>query len=72
MKLTLKAFCLPLIVPALFLCLWEFIAVRLNNDIILPAVGQVGALLLHPFEDLISMRSLLDNVGISKIRVVTG
>lgn len=72
MKHTLKAFCLPLVVPALFLCLWEFLAVRLDNEIILPTVGQVGALLLHPLDDLISMGSLLENVGISLIRVLAG
>ena len=72
MKNTLKSFCLPLIAPALFLAAWQFIAVTLRNEIILPTVGQVGTLLLHPFDELISMGSLLANIGISLLRVLSG
>lgn len=72
MKKTCKAFVAPLLVPALFLAVWEAIALRLGNEIILPPVGQVGALLLHPLDDLISMGSLLNNIGISLVRVLSG
>lgn len=72
MKKTFKAFLLPTLVPVLFVLIWELIALRLENEIILPPVGQVGALLLHPLDDLISMGSLLNNIGISLARVLSG
>ncbi len=72
MKKTLKSFLLPVCVPVLFLIGWELIAVRLGNEIILPTVGQVGTLLAHPQDDLISMGSLLSNIGISLARVLSG
>lgn len=67
-----QAFCLPLIVPAAFLLVWEGFAVRMDNEIILPRVEQVLRLLLDPFSNLISMGSLLANIGISLARVLTG
>lgn len=72
MKKTCKAFLLPVLVPLVFLLVWEFIALRLGNEIILPPVEQVGSLLLHPLDDFISMGSLLDNIGISLARVLSG
>ena len=72
MKNMFKAFCLPLAAPVLFLAVWQLIAVNLDNEIILPTVGQVSTLLFHPFGDLISMGSLLTNIGISLIRVLSG
>ena len=72
MKRSVKAFFLPVLVPVVFLLVWEMIALRLENEIILPTVGQVGTLLAHPLDDLISMGSLLDNVVISLARVLSG
>lgn len=68
----LRSFCLPLAAPALFLLFWQGMAVRMDNDIILPRVGQVLALLLDPLGDVIAMGSLLGNIGISLARVLTG
>lgn len=62
----------PLIVPALFFLIWEAAARAVGNDIVLPPLGQVADLLIHPNENLISMGSLLSNVGISLVRVVCG
>ena len=72
MKKTCTAFLLPVLAPIVFLLAWEFIARRLGNEIILPPVEQVGALFFHPLDDLISMGSLLDNIGISLTRVLSG
>ena len=72
MKASFKAFSLPVLVPILFLLLWEVVARNMGNEIILPRVGQVGSLLAHPLDDLISMGSLLDNIGISLARVLSG
>jgi NitT/TauT family transport system permease protein len=72
MSSLLRSFCVPLIVPVLFLVSWQLASVRMDNEIVLPGVDQVTALLLHPFDDLISMGSLLINIGISLTRVLAG
>lgn len=61
-----------LFVPCLFLALWGFIAARLNNEVILPGVGQVAELFLQPTKSLIAMGSLATNVAISLVRVLAG
>lgn len=63
---------LPLVVPALFLWGWETAAVRAANDIILPKLTDVLAVLAHPLEPLIGMGSLAANIGISLARVLFG
>lgn len=72
MKRRLFSLIAPLIVPALFFLIWEAAARAVGNDIVLPPLGQVADLLIHPNENLISMGSLLSNVGISLVRVVCG
>ncbi|MDY0188403.1 MAG: ABC transporter permease [Syntrophus sp. (in: bacteria)] len=61
-----------LLVPVLFLVLWGLIDRQLNNEVILPGVGQVAALFLQPTESLIAMGSLATNVAISLVRVLAG
>jgi NitT/TauT family transport system permease protein len=61
-----------LLVPCLFLAMWSFIARHLNNEVILPGVGQVAVLFAQPTESLIAMGSLAVNVAISLARVLTG
>lgn len=68
----LTSLLLPLVVPALFLWGWETTAVRVANDIILPRLGDVLAVLAHPLEPIIGMGSLAANVGISLARVLFG
>lgn len=63
---------LPLVVPALFLWGWQTAAERAANDIILPRLTDVLAVLADPFAPLIGMGSLLSNVGISLARVLFG
>ncbi len=72
MKLPVRSFLMSLCVPVLFLLIWQSTAVHLDNEIVLPRVGQVLDLLLRPFDDLISMGSLTANIGISLARVLTG
>ena len=61
-----------LLVPVLFLVLWGAIDRQLDNEVILPGVGQVAALFLQPTESLIAMGSLVTNVVISLVRVLAG
>lgn len=63
---------LPLLVPCLFFFLWEYAATTIGNDLILPPLEQVAALLAHPRESIISMGTLAGNIGISMVRVLSG
>jgi NitT/TauT family transport system permease protein len=58
--------------PLLLGIVWAVLAQRIDNQVILPAMGQVGEILGHPTEDLISMGSLTANVLVSLVRVVLG
>ena len=68
----LASLLLPLVIPALFLWGWETAAARAANDIILPRLTDVLAVLAQPMQPLIGMGSLLANVGISLARVLFG
>jgi len=61
-----------LLVPCLFLASWAFMARHLNNEVILPGIGQVAELFTQPTESLIAMGSLTRNVVISLVRVLAG
>jgi len=61
-----------LFVPFVFLVMWGFIASRLNNEVILPDVWQVGGLFMKPTDNLIAMGSLAINVAVSLVRVLSG
>lgn len=61
-----------LFVPCFFVALWGFIATQLNNEVVLPGVGQVAELFLQPTTSLIAMGSLATNVAISLVRVLAG
>jgi NitT/TauT family transport system permease protein len=68
----LKALVLSLLVPALFLCLWAYMAKRAANDVILPPIEQVAAHFVAPGTSLIGMGSLVSNILISLLRVLAG
>jgi len=55
-----------------FLLLWSWAASVIGNSVILPTVGEVANLLSHPGDDLLSMGSLLSNIGVSLLRVLLG
>nr|WP_246198245.1 ABC transporter permease [Solidesulfovibrio aerotolerans] len=61
-----------MVVPLVFLIIWEIAAKRTGNEIILPGIGQVADLLLDPTKSLIAMGSLTQNVAISLLRVLIG
>ena len=64
--------CLSLCAPALFFLLWEAVARAAGNEIILPTLEAVGSLLLHPFDNVISMGSIASNIGVSLARMLCG
>lgn len=59
-------------VPVSALVLWQIIAVKVDNPVILPTVDAVLFILLHPTEELLSMGSLIQNILISLWRVLIG
>ncbi len=72
MKFLFGRILLPCVAPLLVLILWEVVAVELKNDVVLPTVGQVCVLFMHPNRDLLRLGSLLQNLGMSSIRVLCG
>ncbi|WDP91237.1 MAG: ABC transporter permease [Desulfobacter sp.] len=62
----------PFLAPMLLAAAWAILARRVGNQVILPAPGQVGMILAHPGQDLISMGSLAGNVLVSLARVTAG
>ena len=72
MRKNLLSLCLPLLVPSLFFVLWECAATAVANDLILPPLERIAALLAHPWENIISMGTLAGNTGISMVRVLSG
>ena len=72
MKFLFDRILLPFAAPLLVLIIWELIAIELKNDVVLPTVGQVWVIFRHPNEDLLRLGSLLQNLGMSSIRVLCG
>jgi NitT/TauT family transport system permease protein len=72
MKTRALSLTIPLMAPVLLGTIWLVLARQIDNQVILPAMGQVGDILRHPTEDLISMGSLAANVLVSLVRVVLG
>ncbi|CCK82183.1 ABC transporter permease [Desulfobacula toluolica] len=66
------ALMIPVLAPILLVFLWLILAPRINNQVILPGIREVGRLLFHPAQDLIGMGSLAGNVLVSLVRVVMG
>jgi NitT/TauT family transport system permease protein len=67
-----KSFVTTMTIPLVFLFLWNGIAHRIGNPVILPEVSEVGRLIFNPFTSLISMGSLTGNVLVSLARVLIG
>lgn len=63
---------IPLLAPVFLILLWLVLAPRIDNQVILPGVWEVGTLLFHPTQDMIGMGSLAGNVLVSLVRVVMG
>lgn len=61
-----------LILPALFIVVWEIAAVLINNAFVLPRVENVLVVFATPFADLFGCGSLLENAFVSIYRVSFG
>ena len=56
----------------ILILVWILAAFLIGNQVILPSVGQVLSLAMHPTENLLSMGSLASNVAVSLVRVLMG
>jgi len=63
---------IPAVAPLLFMLVWHFLAMLIDNEIILPLPYSVYKILTNPASDLISMGSLTGNIVVSLARVATG
>lgn len=63
---------LPLVAPIFVLLIWQLLAVKINNEVVLPPVQQVIQVLVHPTADLLRLGSLLQNLWMSTLRVLCG
>lgn len=58
--------------PVSLLLLWHGLTDIVDNPIILPGVRSVMDIFLHPFDELLGIGSLAENIIISLARVLTG
>ena len=63
---------LSIILPILFLVVWELIARRIGNNAVLPTVTTVGKHFLEPFTDVVGIGSIPKNILYSLVRVFMG
>ncbi len=63
---------LKILLPIAIIVAWEVIAIVLDNQFILPRLGSVLAVLLHPTADILGNGNLIDNALISLERVIAG
>lgn len=71
-KVKAKINLISLILPVLFLLLWNYYANKIGNNAILPTVGKVLGNFLHAFDNFIGLGSIPRNIGYSIVRVLLG
>jgi NitT/TauT family transport system permease protein len=59
-------------VPVLWIIVWIYAALKIDNQVILPQIDNVFNLLANPTENIISMGSLAGNITVSLVRVLMG
>ncbi len=60
------------ILPVLIIVGWELVAIAVNNEFIIPRLGAIVSILIHPFEDIFGTGSLVRHAGLSLGRVLIG
>ena len=68
----LKKIVITSVVPCSVLVLWEVLAGILEKPLILPHIGSVLTILIHPFDNVLKTGSLLNNTVVSMLRVLFG
>ncbi len=62
----------PLVAPMMLFVVWQLMALRLGNFLILPPLDAVVRILLNPFQDLLRLGSMVHNAQVSLVRVLLG
>ena len=71
-KQTIREYGKGLAVIVLFLVIWEVAAVIIDNNYILPSLGAIADVLLHPAQPVLGGESLIANTLVSLKEVLTG
>ncbi len=71
-KIKIKKGIISMILPVLFLLIWNYYATKIGNNAILPTVGKVFYNFLHAFDNFIGLGSIPRNIGYSIVRVLLG
>jgi NitT/TauT family transport system permease protein len=61
-----------LAIIVILLLMWEGAALVIQNNYILPSLGEIFAVLLHPFQPVLGGETLIENTFVSLKEVVTG
>lgn len=61
-----------MVVPILFLVFWQYGAIKIDNNAVLPTVGKVTNNLVNAFDDFLGIGSIPKNIGYSLVRVFIG
>jgi NitT/TauT family transport system permease protein len=61
-----------MVVIVLFLIIWEVAAIIINNNYILPRLGDILLVLVHPLASVLGGSSLVENAAVSLREVLTG
>ncbi|NLL82571.1 MAG: ABC transporter permease subunit [Tissierellia bacterium] len=71
-KEKIKANLFSLILPILFLLFWQYGAIKIDNNAVLPTVGRIASNFAHALDDFIGTGSLPMNIAYSLVRVFIG
>jgi len=61
-----------LLLPVLLASIWQMLAIHIDKPMVLPRLEAVGKVLAHPDTKILITGSLVENMGISLIRVLCG
>ncbi len=61
-----------LLLPFLLAFIWQMLAIHIDKPMVLPRLEAVGKVLAHPGTKILITGSLIENMGISLVRVMCG
>ena len=67
-----KRYFSSMILPIMFLVIWQMYSIKIDNNIVLPRIDAVVKLLMKPTTNLLSIGSLINNTLVSILRVALG
>lgn len=61
-----------LLLPFLLAAIWQMLSVYIDKPMVLPRLEAVGKVLIHPYTKILITGTLIENMGISLVRVMCG